>query len=179
MPEQCHDNDVNTSRVTTDPYQTQQSQSPIRRQPRSLGSSGCDTSNVQSPGPRHSTTRHDANDTLPDHHVGHEVHIGSDNSSQFKQSPPSPERWPRNAKRDNDGAGLDKSWVMKQPHNAVQAITHRIWGGTNEGRTTDSCVTTCVVNPHATICVVKPHTTICVVNSHLAICVVNPREDKT
>jgi hypothetical protein len=124
-------------------------------------------------------TRRDKTDTLPDHHVGHEVHIGSDNSSQFKQSPPSPERWPRNAKRDNDGAGLDKSWVMKQPHNAVQAITHRIWGGTNEGRTTDSCVTTCVVNPHATICVVKPHTTICVVNSHLAICVVNPREDKT
>jgi hypothetical protein len=47
MPdEQHHNNDANTSRVSTDPYQAQRSQSPIRRQPRSPGS-GFDTTNSQ------------------------------------------------------------------------------------------------------------------------------------
>jgi hypothetical protein len=136
--EQYHHDDVNTSRVTTDPYQTHRSQSPVRRQPRSPGS-GFDTTNVQSPDPRRSTMPRDKIDTLPVHHVGHEVPIESENSSQFKQSPPSPEHWPRNAKRDNDGAGLDKSWMLTLPDNAVRAITHGLWGR-KEQRTKDGLV---------------------------------------
>jgi hypothetical protein len=133
--EQRYNNDVSTSRVTTDPYQTQRSQSPIRRRPRSPGS-GFSTTTVQSPDPRQPTARRDRNDTLPDHRVGHEVHIGSDNSSQYNQLPPSPDCTSRNAKRDNDGAGLDLSWMMQQPDNAVTDVTHML-RGRKEHRTND------------------------------------------
>jgi hypothetical protein len=135
LDEQYHHDDVNTSRVTTDPYRAQRSQSPIRRQPRSPGS-GYDATNIQSPEPRRLTTRNNKFDTLPDHHTGREVHIASDISSQFKQPTPSPEQRPRNAKRDTDGAGLDKSWVLTKPDNAAQAITHGLWGR-KEHRTRD------------------------------------------